>query len=107
MPVNKSARDVVFTRVSSELTDKFALEMLTGTYQSNGKLMDIELVQNERLIIRVPGQAGIELLPRKPTEFGLKNFFGYRVQFNVDQRGVATDALVKEPNGSNTLRRKK
>ena len=107
VPKSRSARDVIYNRISNAaMNERDLLEKFKGTYESDGKIMHVTLGQNDRLIVTLPGQAGIELLPRNDTEFTLHNRFGYSIRFNLDNSGEVTEALVTEPNGTNTLKKK-
>lgn len=105
--VPKSARDVIFNRISNPaMNERNLLEKFKGTYECDGKIMHVTLGQDDHLIVTLPGQVGIKLLARNDTEFTLHNRFGYSIGFKLDNSGVVTEALVKEPNGTNTLKKK-
>jgi len=107
VPKSASARDVIFNRISNgPMNDRNLLEKFKGTYESDGKIMYVTLEQ-DHLIVTLPGQVGIELLARNNTEFTLANRFGYSIRFELDDSGMVTEALVSEPNGTNTLKKKR
>ena len=107
VPKSASARDVVFNRVpDAAMNERSVLEKFKGTYECDGKSMHVTVGQDDQLIATLPGQVGIELLPRNNTEFMLRNLFGYSIHFKLDNSGVVTEALVTEPNGTNTLKKK-
>ena len=107
VPKSVSARDVVFNRIPDDaMNERSLLEKFKGTYECDGKMMHVTLGQDDHLIVTLPGQVGIELLARNDTEFMLRNLFGYGIRFKLDNSGVVTEALVTEPNGTNTLKKK-
>jgi hypothetical protein len=110
VPRSVSARDVIFNRIpNAAISETNWLEKFKGTYQSNGKTMHVALSEGEgegeHLVLTIPGQVGLELLPRQATEFSLDKKFGYSVRFKLDDTGKVTEAVVSEPNGSNTLKK--
>ena len=88
------------------MNERSLLEKFKGTYECDGKMMHVTLGQDDHLIVTLPGQVGIELLARNDTEFMLRNLFGYGIRFKLDNSGAVTEALVTEPNGTNTLKKK-
>jgi len=106
VPKSASARDVIFNRIpNAAMNERNLLEKFNGTYESDGKIMHVTVDQDDHLIVTLPGQVGIELLARNDTEFTLNNRFGYSIRFKLDNSGVVTEALVTEPNGTNTLKK--
>jgi hypothetical protein len=106
VPKSVSARDVIFNRIpNAAISEPNGLEKFKGTYRSNGKTMHVALREGERLILTIPGQVGIELLPRQANEFSLDKRFGYSIRFELDDTDAVTAALVTEPNGTNTLKK--
>jgi hypothetical protein len=108
VPKSVLAKDVIFNRVPNvALNERNLLEKFQGTYESDGKVMHVTLQQENHLMVTLPGQVGIELMARKDTEFTLNNLFEYSIRFELDNSGMVTEALVTEPNGTNTLRKKR
>ncbi len=104
LPAKVSAREVVFTRRPDvSVQGKARLEKYIGDYVSHDKSMNISLRGNEELVLTVPGQIGIELAPRKESEFKLKHIHSYSIEFRINGAGAVAEAVVTEPNGVNVL----
>ncbi|MBV9927450.1 MAG: carbamoyltransferase [Acidobacteria bacterium] len=107
LPAHASAREVVFMRKpDASVRGRALLERFVGDYGSNGKSLSITLGGDEELVLTVPGQVGIQLVPRTPTEFRLQQIPGYCVEFRDDGDGVVVEAVVTEPEGGNVLKKK-
>ncbi|HEY9284476.1 MAG TPA: hypothetical protein VIP46_13550, partial [Pyrinomonadaceae bacterium] len=58
-----------------------------------------------RLAAAVPGQLGLELVPRSDTDFVLRNIPGYAVEFTLGSSGAVTGAVVTQPKAVFELKR--
>jgi carbamoyltransferase len=107
LPPSPPAREVVFTRrPDASARDRALLEKFVGDYGSNGKSMNIALRGDGELVLTVPGQIGVELVARAPSEFRLKHIHGYSIEFRDDGSGAVIEAVVAEPTGGNVLKKK-
>ncbi|MCP2520170.1 serine hydrolase [Candidatus Aminicenantes bacterium AC-335-A11] len=102
-----AVKDIIFTRIpEKKMKEESFLKQFTGKYELDGLIMTIYLKGKNKLILVVPGQPEYELVPYKGTEFNLKNFEGYSVEFKKDKSGKVISMIIKQPNGTFIARKK-
>jgi len=102
-----SVKDIVFTRIpEKKLREESFLRQFIGKYELNGLILTVYLKGKNKLILVVPGQPEYELVPYRGTEFNLKNFEGYSVEFKRDKSGKVISMIIKQPNGVFTAKKK-
>lgn len=106
-PLEPLVKDIVFKRVArKEMTEKSFLEQFVGDYELMGMTMTVSLKGGKALSVAVPGQPDYELEPYKGTEFHLKGLSGFSVEFKRDQTGKVTEAILAQPGGVFTAKKK-
>ena len=107
IPLEPSVKDIVFARAADKgMMEKGFLEKLVGTYVLAQTEIKITLRDEKTLMAAVPGQPDYELVPFKGTEFNLKGMAGFSIEFKLDASGAATEAVIRQPNGTATAKRK-
>lgn len=95
-PLEATLNDIVFERQPDEsMTDPDALAQFTGTYEVMGNPLVIELTGNT-LHATVPGLPPQEMVPIKGTEFAFKSVSDITVEFQRNDEGAVTEALVNQ-----------
>jgi hypothetical protein len=87
------------------MSDRNFLAQFIGDYDLLGLPMSIMLKGDTTLMARLPGQPDIELVPRRGTEFLVKNLSGYSIEFVKDDSGVVIEAIVTQPWGVFTAKK--
>jgi hypothetical protein len=106
-PMEPTVKDIVFKRVpNKQMADKSFLEQFTGLYEVMGMTMTVALKGENALIVSIPGQPTLELVPYKGTEFHIKGLSGFSVEFKRDEAGTITEALLVQPNGAFSAKKK-
>lgn len=106
-PFEPTVKDIVFRRLPpGAMTDRNFLQQFTGQYDIMGLVMTIALKGGEALVVSLPMQPELELIPYKGTTFHVKGLSGYSIEFKFDDSGVVTEALVEQPLGVMTATRK-
>ena len=106
-PMEPAVKDIVFKRVpNKQMTDRSFLEQFTGLYEVMGMTMTVALKGENALTVSIPGQPTLELVPYKDTEFHVKGLSGFSVEFKRDESGAITEALLVEPYGAFTAKKK-
>ncbi|HAT46203.1 MAG TPA: serine hydrolase [Ktedonobacter sp.] len=106
-PLEPTVKDIVFKRLpSKELTDKSFLEQFTGQYDVMGMTMTIALKGEKALVVSLPMQPELELVPYKGTIFHVNGLSGYSIEFKRDDTGGVTEAIVEQPFGVVTATKK-
>ncbi len=98
--------DIAFTRMPETKVDRALLDKLTGEYELAGLVMTIAVRGETTLTANVPGQPEYELEPVHGTEFSFKGLKGFSVEFKLSGDGAAESAVVTQPNGVFTAKRK-
>ena len=107
VPLQSGVGDIVFTRVAEKgMKEKSFLEQFVGEYELAGTTLNISIKGENTLILTVPGQPEYELVPYKGTEFNLKNLSGFSIRFKMDASGQVTEAILTQPNGVFTVKKK-
>jgi hypothetical protein len=106
-PFEQTVRDIVFTRVPDRaMSERSFLVQFVGDYELFGMPMNIVLKSDTTLLARLPGQPDVELVPRRGTEFLVKDLSGYSIEFVKDESGVVIEAIVTQPWGVFTAKKK-
>ena len=66
--------------------------------------MTVALQQNE-LVLYLPGQPACPLVPYQDTEFQLQGLAGFSVAFQQDETGIVTEAIFNQPNATFVAKR--
>lgn len=107
IPFESGVKDIEFTRATeSAPADVALLEKLTGDYDLQGVSIKVSLRADKTLVASVPGQPDVELMRSKGTEFNLKGMSGFSIEFKMNTSGAVTEAVVTQPNGVFTAKRK-
>jgi carbamoyltransferase len=99
------SRDIVFTRAPAEGADRGLARSFAGRYEGDGRALSITAGGDGRLVATVPGQLGIELVPRSDTEFVPRNIPGYAVEFTLASSGAVAGVVVTQPKAVFELKR--
>jgi hypothetical protein len=106
-PFEPTVADIVFKRAPNrEMTEKGFLERFTGEYEVFGMPLTIALKGDDSLVVSLPGQQDYELVPHRGTEFSFKGLSAYSIEFKSDPSGAVTEALLTQPGGTFTARKK-
>jgi len=107
VPLETGVKDIIFTRLpETRPMDITQLEKFAGEYLLSGASVKVGMRADKTLIASVPGQPDYELVPKKGTEFTLKGMAGFSIEFKMDTSGAVTEAVVTQPNGVFTAKRK-
>ncbi|MEM8533366.1 MAG: serine hydrolase [Chloroflexota bacterium] len=100
-----NVKEIVFTRrPDPRLQDPAFLEPFTGIYNLMDKPMTVTLQQNA-LVLYLPGQPACPLVPYQDTEFQLQGLAGFSVAFQQDETGTVTEAIFNYPNATFVAKR--
>jgi hypothetical protein len=106
VPFEQAVPDIVFKRLPDRMvSDRNFLAQFVGEYEFIGFPMSVMLKGDAALMVRLPGQPDVELVPRRGTEFLGKGLSGYSVEFIKDDAGVVTEAIVNHPWGLFTAKK--
>ncbi len=106
-PMEPMVSDIVFKRVhGKEMQEKSFLEQFTGIYEVLGMPLTVALKGEKALIVSLPGQPDLELVPYKGTEFRVKEHSNISVEFKLDATEKVTEAVLIQPNGVFTAKKK-
>jgi CubicO group peptidase (beta-lactamase class C family) len=107
VPFQPDVKDIIFTRAAAqEMKEKSFLEQFVGEYALADTAFAISLKGDDTLILTIAGQPEYELVPYKGTEFNLKNLSGFSIKFNMNESGAVTEAILTQPNGVFTAKKK-
>jgi hypothetical protein len=107
IPFEPTVSDIVFTRIPEEkLKERSFLEKFVGEYELVGTILKVSLRGENTLIFSVPGQPDYECVPSSGTTFNFKNLSGFSIEFKMDESGNVKEAVLTQPNGVFTLKRK-
>ena len=91
--------EVTFSRkADASMTDPEVLAKYLGNYEYAGTIIEIALKDENKLVLKIPGQPNYELLPYKKDKFRLKQFSDILVNF-VDENGTITAFELIQPSG--------
>jgi CubicO group peptidase (beta-lactamase class C family) len=106
-PFQPDVKDIIFDRIAAqEMKEKSFLEQFVGEYALGDTTFTISLKGENTLILTIAGQPEYELVPYKGTEFNLKNLSGFSIRFNMNESGAVTEAILTQPNGVFTAKKK-
>jgi hypothetical protein len=107
VPFEQTVRDIVFKRVPDRLmSDRNFLVQFLGEYDFIGFPLSIMLKGEITLLARLPGQPDVELMPRRGTEFLVKDLSGYSIEFVKDEAGTVIEAILTQPQGVFTAKKR-
>lgn len=107
VPFEPTVKEIVFTLLpEKKLTERSFLVKLCGSYELQGQLLTIQIKGENTLVVTLPGQPPMELVPYKGTEFNIKGVPGYSVEFKPNAAGEVTEAVFHQPNGTFTAKKK-
>jgi hypothetical protein len=99
--------DIVFTRLpAGELSDPAILETFTGTYEVMGTTLTVSFKDEHSLRVSLPGQPDLDLEPYQGTTFHVKGLSGYEVEFKRNADGAVTEAVLTQPQGVFSAKRR-
>ncbi len=75
------------------------LQKYTGEYDLNGSPVSIALKEDKTLVLSIPEQPEMELVPVSKDKFGIKFMDDYSISFNENANGEVTDFMLKSPDG--------
>ena len=97
----------VFTRAADKsMQEKGFLEQFVGDYEVMGLTMAVALKGEQALSATLPGQPTYELEPYKGTEFRIKGQPEISIEFRRDEAGQVVEAVLNQPQGILTARKK-
>jgi CubicO group peptidase (beta-lactamase class C family) len=92
-----TVKDIVFTRLpDKKMSERSFLEKFCGQYELQSQLFTVQIKGENTLVVVVPGQPEMELVPYKGTEFTIKGAPNASLEFILDASGVATEARLKQ-----------
>ena len=92
-----TVKEIVFTRLpDKKMSERSFLEKFCGQYELQGQLFTVQIKGENTLVVVVPGQPEMELVPYKGTEFTIKGTPNAAVEFVLDASGVAVEARLKQ-----------
>ncbi len=98
---------IVFIKMPEKrMKERSFLEKFVGEYQLAELVLTVSIKGDNTLILRIPGQPEIELIPYKGTEYNAKNIPGVSIEFMMDESGVVREAKLKQPQGVFTAPKK-
>ena len=101
-----TVKPIVFTRSGKEVS-KEDLKDYTGEYEIGNVAIKVYTKEDNGLYLFVQGQPEYKLIPLDKDKFSLKGLNGFSVQFVRDEKGVVTEALSIQPNGTFKATKKK
>ncbi len=105
--VEPGTKPIVFLRAADKsMQEKSFLDQFTGDYEVMGLTLTVVLKGEKALSLTVPGQPLYELEPYKGTDFRLKGHNGFSIAFKRDEAGTVTEAVLTQPQGVFTAKRK-
>jgi len=103
-----TVKEIVFARLpDKKMSERSFLEKFCGQYELQGQLFTVQIKGENTLIVVVPGQPEMELVPYKGTEFTIKGTPNAAVEFILDASGVAVEARLKQAGAVLTAPKKK
>jgi CubicO group peptidase (beta-lactamase class C family) len=102
-----AVQPITFKRAASkEMQEKSFLEQFVGAYEVLGITCTVALRGEKTLYLTVPGQPDYELVPYQGTTFQIKGHTGFSVAFKRDEQGNIAEAVLTQPQGTMTAKRK-
>jgi CubicO group peptidase (beta-lactamase class C family) len=109
MSLEANVKDIVFTRMpDKQLTDRNFVESFAGQYEIPGAPvpLTVSLRGDHALVFSTPGQADLELLPKRGTTFDVKGLAGFSIEFKKDASGKISEAVFTQPDNVTVLKKK-
>ncbi len=101
-------KPLVFAKASKpKQVSKDSLLKYVGEYELGGTIGKIYLKNDNTLYMSVPGQPEYELFATDKDKFEIKGLKGFKIQFNLDDKGEVTELMAIQPNGTFKAQRKK
>jgi len=108
IPLQPGVKEIVFTRLpEKKMTERSFLEKFCGQYDLQGQVFTVQIKGGNTLVVQVPGQPEMELVPYKGTEFTLKGTPNAGIEFLLDESGAAVEAKLKQAGAVLTAPKKK
>lgn len=102
-----AVKEITFKRAASkEMQERSFLEQFVGDYEVLSLICTVALRGEKTLYLTVPGQPDYELLPYQGTAFQIKGHAGFSIEFKRNEQGTVTDAVLTQPQGTVTAKRK-
>lgn len=99
LPLDPSVAPIEFSLMpGEELKDEAYLQTFTGSYVLMGMELTVR-TQEGRLILDIPGQASLILIPQRPNRFAVEDLPGYGVEF-MKEEGEIQSFWIDQPHGS-------
>jgi CubicO group peptidase (beta-lactamase class C family) len=103
-----TVKELIFIRLADKkMSERSFLEKFCGQYELQGQLFTVQIKGENTLIVVVPGQPEMELVPYKGTEFTIKGAPNAAVEFILDASGLAVEAKLKQAGAVLTAPKKK
>ena len=74
-----------------------SLQKYTGDYDFDGTTIKVNLKDAKTLIVVIPEQPEMELVPVSKGKFSIKYMEGYSIEFTSNDKGDITDLIFKSP----------
>jgi hypothetical protein len=74
-----------------------SLQKYTGEYDFEGTTVKVNLKDTNTLILVVPEQPEMELVPVSKGRFSIKFMEGYSIEFTASDKGDITELIFKSP----------
>jgi hypothetical protein len=98
---------VVFKkRAPARLSDPGFISKLIGEYEMESMVLKIEQGPNNTLRLKPTGQDVMQLEAWRGNEYRLKSISGFSIEFELGPDGMASELILKQPNGIFRAKRK-
>lgn len=105
VPLEPMVKDIVFAKQPpAAMRDERFLDRLTGIYDWNGQPLAVSRRDAATLHVLIPGMPAADLVPRRGTEFRVKDRAGFRLEFELSEAGPAAAVTLITPHGVYTAR---
>jgi carbamoyltransferase len=100
--------DIIFCGVASETADDAGLRArVAGEYGDGARELSVRLKGRDGLVAAaVAGQSPLELTFKGGGRYAVKNIPGYNIEFTDDGSGGVAEAIVTQPSGVFTLKKR-
>jgi len=107
VPFESNVDPIVFAKLPEKaMQERNFLEKFVGEYEVQGITFTVAIKGENTLVASVPGEGEMELIPYKGTEFTLKGMAGAGIEFVKDESGKVIEAILKQPGGTLTAKKK-
>lgn len=105
-PFEPMVADIDFLRVpTGDVLDPAFRESCCGEYQGGATKHVVALGPGEELTLSPGGQQRLRLVPYQGRTFSVKEFGGFRIEFQRRESGAVTAMIFHQPNGTFTAQR--